>query len=218
MKDLNIAVQKPPAHEVVYHQMREMILFGELAPGQAVTIQGLVSRLGSGTTPVREAIRHLTAEGALKFKGNRRICVPELTPAQLKELSFARLAIEPELARLAVSHMSAEDIQKLEKTDDQLDDAIAKGDIGAYLKQNYSFHHDLYGLAEAPILKSIALSLWLRAGPSLRIVCGRFGTENLPDKHDEALAAMRARDANAVAQAIADDIRQGHEHIKRALS
>ena len=33
---------KTPAHQRVYGQLREMILFGELAPGQAVTIQGLI--------------------------------------------------------------------------------------------------------------------------------------------------------------------------------
>ena len=34
-----------PAHQHVYEQLREMILFGDLAPGQAVTIQGLTDRL-----------------------------------------------------------------------------------------------------------------------------------------------------------------------------
>ncbi len=195
-----------------------MILFGELAPGQAVTIQGLVSRLGSGMTPVREAIRHLTAEGALKFNGNRRISVPELTLLQLEELSFARLTIEPHLAKLAASRVKTGDIRQLEHTDSLLNDAIAQGDVRAYLEQNYSFHHALYVLSEAPILMSIAETLWLRVGPSLRVVCGRIGTDNLPDKHEEALAAMRLGDADAVARAIEGDIRQGHSQIGQSLS
>ena len=194
-----------------------MILFGELAPGQAVTIQGLVSRLDSGTTPVREAIRHLTAEGALIFKDNRRIAGPRLTLSQLEELSFARLQIEPELAKLATSRMKAGDIEGLERADDRLNDAITRGDIRAYLEQNYDFHHRLYALSDAPILISIANALWLRVGPSLRVVCGRVGMDNLPDKHEEALAAMRAGDGDAVAQAIGGDIRQGHEHIRQSL-
>ena len=28
----------PPAHEVVYRRLREMVLFGELEPGQAVRV------------------------------------------------------------------------------------------------------------------------------------------------------------------------------------
>ena len=194
-----------------------MILFGELAPGQAVTIQGLVSRLESGTTPVREAIRHLIAEGALTFKDNRRIVVSRLTLSQLEELSFARLQIEPHLARLATSRMGAGDLKRLEQTDDRLDKAIIRGDIRAYLEENCAFHHALYALSDAPILISIANALWLRVGPSLRVVCGRVGMDNLPDKHEEALAAMRAGNSEAVALAIEGDIRQGHEHIRQSL-
>ncbi len=33
---------KLPAHEIVYQKLRSQILFGDLVPGQAVTIQGLV--------------------------------------------------------------------------------------------------------------------------------------------------------------------------------
>ena len=55
--------RKVPSHELTYVRLRDMVLFGTLAPGQPVTIQGLISDLGAGMTPVREAIRRLTAEG-----------------------------------------------------------------------------------------------------------------------------------------------------------
>lgn len=69
---------KLPDHERAYRALREMVLHGELSPGQPVTIQGLVEALGLGMTPVREAIRRLTSQGALMFKGNRRVEVPQI--------------------------------------------------------------------------------------------------------------------------------------------
>ena len=42
-----------PVHEQVYQDLRARILFGEIAPGQAVTIKGLTEALGAGITPVR---------------------------------------------------------------------------------------------------------------------------------------------------------------------
>lgn len=206
-----------PNHELVYRRIREMILFGELAPGQPVTIHGLVTELGAGMTPVREAIRRLTAEGALDFQGNRRICLPVLSLAQLEELSVARLAIEPHLAFLATEKMNASDIDRLQKVDECLNIAIAQGNVRAYLQHNYRFHEMLYAHSDARILMSIAGTLWVRVGPSLRVVLGRFGTANLPDKHEEALAALRAGDARSVAQAINEDLCQGHEGIRLAL-
>ena len=53
-------------------------------------------------TPVREAIRRLAAEGALLPQGNRRVTVPRLSAADLDQVAFARLTIEPHLAGLAV--------------------------------------------------------------------------------------------------------------------
>ena len=208
----------PPAHETVYRRLRDLILFGELAPGQPVTIQGIAEMLGAGVTPVREAIRRLTAEGALEFQGNRRVCVPQLTVDNVKELIFARQAIEPKLAHLATERAALSDINTLSEIDTRLDTAIGNGDVKAYLELNYRFHTAIYTLAEAPILQAIADGLWLRFGPSLRVVCGRLGTQNLPDQHKEALAAMRIGDANATARAMKDDVIQGMEQVRRSIA
>lgn len=207
----------PPAHQLVYQKIREMVMFGDLAPGQPITIQGLVTLLESGMTPVREAIRRLTAEGALTATDNRRVLVPELTPSLLDELSFARLSVEPHLASLAAARITNAQIDALEAIDLQLDDAINAGDVQAYLRLNYEFHRTLYGHSGTDLLPQIADALWLRAGPSLRVVCGRYGTLNLPDMHEEAVAAMRAGDPEATANAIRLDIMQGHSQIARSL-
>ena len=80
---MDAETRKIPSHEVTYARLRDMILFGHLAPGAPVTIQGLITELDAGMTPVREAIRRLTAEGALVLHDNRRVSVPRMTPALL---------------------------------------------------------------------------------------------------------------------------------------
>jgi DNA-binding GntR family transcriptional regulator len=174
--------------------------------------------LGAGMTPVREAIRKLTAEGALELQGNRRVSVPQLTLSQLDELAYARLTIEPRLGQMAAERLSGKDIAELAKIDADIDVAITTGDVQRYLLNNHRFHFRLYELANAPILLSIVHSLWLRFGPSLRVVCGRYGTSNLPDRHSEALAAMRAGDTGAVAEAVKEDIAQGIDQVRLSLS
>ena len=211
-------IAKRPEHQAVYRQIRDMIMFGILVPGQAVTIQGLVDLIGSGMTPVREAIRRLTAEGALEIGGNRRVTVPEMTLKTLDEISFARLAIEPRLTELAARRMSDAALEDLIYLDEVIDAAIASGNVERYLEFNYRFHFRLYDQADAPVLRRMSQSLWLQSGPALRIVCGRYGTANLPDKHDEALTALREGDPARAAQAIGDDIRQGLGQVRLTLS
>lgn len=209
--------RKIPTHEVTYARLRDMILYGVLAPGQPVTIQGLINDLGAGMTPVREAIRRLAAEGALLPQGNRRVTVPRLTQGLLDQIAFARLTIEPRLAELAAANLTPALKAKLDQADAAVDAAIQSGEIPAYLKANHAFHFALYEASNAPVLVDMARSLWLRFGPSLRIVIAKGGALALPDRHVEARAAMEAGDAAALARAIHSDIAQGVEQVRLAL-
>ncbi|MGB0507232.1 MAG: GntR family transcriptional regulator [Pikeienuella sp.] len=211
-------VTKIPEHVAIYRRMRDMILFGEMAPGQPATIQGLTASIGAGMTPVREAIRRLTAEGALQSLGNRRICVPSLTLSTLDQIEYARLSIEPHIAALATSRATPEMIDELESIDEVIDTAIKTGDIQSYLENNYRFHFRIYEQSGADVLQQLALGMWLRMGPSLRVICARYGASNLPDQHDVTIDALRRGDKKAVSAALAADIRQGVAHIRMSLT
>ncbi|MBL9055188.1 MAG: GntR family transcriptional regulator [Rhodobacteraceae bacterium] len=210
--------RKIPSHELTYARLRDMVLYGHLEPGQPVTIQGLVGDLDAGMTPVREALRRLTAEGALEPQGNRRVTVPRLTPAILEQVAFARLTIEPRLAELAAAQLTPALIETLAALDERVNEALRAGDVPAYLESNHAFHFALYEASGAGVLLDMARSLWLRFGPSLRVVSSLSGIEGLPDGHVEALAAMRAGDAGALAMAIRNEIAQGVEHVRGALA
>ena len=69
-----------------------------------------------------------------------------------------------------------------------------------------------------PIIAATVDRLWLRFGPSLRVVCGRFGTLNLPDKHADLLTALENGDIAAAAQAMAGDVEQGTLQVRAALA
>lgn len=208
---------KIPTHESTYSRLCSMLLFGHLIPGQPVTIQGLADEIGGGMTPVREAIRRLCAEGALTHQGNRRISVARLDAGQLDELRFARLAIEPRIVELAAPGLDAARIIRLGGIDRQLDAAIAADDVLGYLEANHRFHFSLYEIAGAEVLTAIARGLWLRFGPSLRVVCQSFRAGTLPDRHRDALAAMEREDHAGLVAAMRADIVQGIERVGAAI-
>lgn len=208
---------KAPAHQHVYERLRAMILFGDLAPGQAVTIQGLTSELSVGMTPVREALRRLIAEGALTHQGNRRVSVPVLTTESVEELGFMRKTLEPELTRRAAVRITPDQLNYLKSCDTDLNKAIDQGDVGGYLTHNYRFHAYIYLCADAAIMTATVDRLWLQFGPSLRVVCGRFGTNNLPDKHMDLLNALAVGDTEGAANAMAQDVEQGILQVRAAL-
>lgn len=211
------AERKVPSHELTYLRLQEMVLTGKLVPGQAVTIQGLTQELEAGMTPVREAIRRMCAEGALQPQGNRRVSVPNLTPDLLDQIAFARLTIEPRIAELAAPHLTKAVIARLIEIDDAITPAILRKDIPGYLTGNHLFHFTLYQASGAQVLIDITQSLWLRFGPSLRVVAARYLANRLPDQHGAAIAAMRSGDGQALARAVEADIAQGIAMVREAL-
>ncbi|WP_417245078.1 GntR family transcriptional regulator [Celeribacter sp.] len=209
---------KEPAHLRTYRGIRELILSGDLVPGEPVTIQGLTDRLDAGMTPVREAIRRLTSEGALVFHGNRRVTVPVLSLSEVDELIFARLALEPELARRGAAQMDEGAIAALTLVDREIDEAMRMGDMRGYMIHNHRFHMTLYKAARTEVIGPMVDSLWLRSGPALRVMCTRFGSQNLPDMHQVAIQALRDGDTEAVGEAIRRDILQGMENIRAIVA
>jgi DNA-binding GntR family transcriptional regulator len=73
--------RKIPSHEITYARLRDMILYGHLAPGAPVTIQGLITELDAGMTPVREAFARLAIEPKLA-----ELAAPKLTGGQIDRL------------------------------------------------------------------------------------------------------------------------------------
>lgn len=207
--------RKIPVHEQVYRKLREMILYGELAPGQAVTIYGLVDELDVGMTPVREAIRRLTAEGALVFQGNRRVSLPDLSRNDLEDIAFVRRSIEPKLAMKAAENITPEIIEAMATIDAKLNEAIEKGNVSEYMRYNHKFHFTLYAEAHSELLYSMVSTLWLRYGPLYRVISGRWGTQQLADCHDETIAALSNGDIQGVGDAILADMDQGFGIVRK---
>ena len=206
---------KIPVHEQVYRKLREMILYGELAPGQAVTIYGLVDELDVGMTPVRETIRRLTAEGALVFQGNRRVCLNDLGMQDLEDIAFVRRSIEPKLAMQAAENITPDIIEEMKAIDAKLNNAIAKGNVLDYMRYNHQFHFTLYAEAQSELLHSMVSTLWLRYGPLYRVISGRWGTQQLVDRHDETIAALSNGDIKGVGDAILADMDQGFDIVRK---
>ena len=98
------------AHERIYLALKERLLFGGFLPGKAVTLRGLADDLDVSPMPVRDAVRRLTAEGALESHGNRRVSIPAMTSKRYREINLTRSLLEPELAVMALPYIDQDDI------------------------------------------------------------------------------------------------------------
>ena len=99
--------------DLAYERIRRLVLDGDIAPGERLGQVELAERLGVSRTPVREALRRLSAEGLVEFSPNRGFRAADLgLDAVLRRLEV-RLILEPGIARLAAGRRTDADLAAL---------------------------------------------------------------------------------------------------------
>ncbi|MCW5710044.1 MAG: GntR family transcriptional regulator [Shinella sp.] len=203
-------------HEYAHRRLRQAIMVGSIRPGESLTIRGIAEAMESSPTPVREALRRLSSEGALRVLDNRRIMVPRMTADRFSELVSLRSVLEQHAARRAVPHITERRIDRLEEIDRAQDEAIARKDNANALLLNQEFHRALYTANPEQVILPMVESIWLQLGPFLGIAMEHVAQLYFVDRHQEAIAALRKRDEDAVAAAIKADISEGIGGFERA--
>lgn len=203
--------------ERAYRQISDLILDGEIAPGQTVTIQGLAEAFGVSTMPVREALKRLTAAGALTMTG-RSMGIPPLSLERLADLRRVRLNIEALATEWAAQSIEQRELDTLSVQCSRLDGAVAAGDVKEYLRANHAFHFIVYDAARSPALSAIIESLWLQISPYFNLLreSGNYTAANT--QHQAILGALRARDSKAAGAALRGDIDGAYTVLKGMLS
>ena len=199
----------PSSHDRVYRGLRTRIMHGEIAPGQALTLRGVGEEFEVSMTPAREAIRRLTAEGALTLSSSGRVSTPELTNDRIEELAALRALIEVELASRALPRAHIALIDRLQSINGLISEDIARHDAVGYIRRNLEFHRTLYLRAQAPAMLAMAETVWLQLGPTMRSLYGKLTRKESPHYHRLIIGALKAGDEPGLRLAVRSDVTQG---------
>src|SRR5271169_3074940 len=145
-----LPVTRAPRHTLqdhVFRQLCELILNGEIAPGQLITIQTLADAFGVSAMPVREALQRLTAARALTVISGRSIGIPQITRERLLDLRRVRMELESLAATWATPNIADAEIDRLQECIQNMKEAARSGDRKQYLRLNRTFHFAIYGAA-----------------------------------------------------------------------
>lgn len=123
-----------------YQWIRDQILTGQVSPGSVVSQVRLAEQLKISRTPLREALRHLTAEGLIISDFNRRIRISELDLADFDEIYAMRLALEPIGVRTTVPTLTSEQKDQLRQHVAMMEVAIEREDLQMLRIHHKGFH------------------------------------------------------------------------------
>ena len=178
--------------DMVTALIRELLMTGELGPGEQLRQRDLAQRFGVSQTQVREAMRRLESEGLLSCDTHRGFTVVVADLGRVEENFRIRAALESLGASLAARKVDPAGLGRLRELNEQMR-TLADGDP-RYVELNREFHFTVYEYAHSPLLLSLMRLLWasLHGGPRVT----RTHAESAR-QHDQILAALAGGDAGA---------------------
>lgn len=201
-----------PLNEQVYQQLKWALMVGDYLPGSKLSIRSVAAGMGISTMPVREALKRLVSERALKSSANRSFQVDRLAPKRVSDLFFLRACLEGIATELATPLLTGAQIDRLDELAVLTSDDVDEHNMDHYLVHNYSFHFTIYTAAGNSELVSIIEGLWAQTGPYLRAGRDhRLTSLDWQQMHAPIARAIRVRDASGARTLIERDISWGTE-------
>ena len=206
--------------ERVHTELRELLMGGELAPGQKMSLRSVAETLGVSMMPVREAVARLVSDQSLEVLPNRAVRVPLMTRSRFKELTRVRLAVEGFAAEEAARSRTEPDLVGMQRCEEAFLAEARSPDPQAdrAVRTNKEFHFAVYRATGLPTLVGIIEGLWLKIGPvlnfDLKASPERLRTGGATEHHRRLLTAVKLGDAAAARQALVDDIRGAASFIE----
>jgi DNA-binding GntR family transcriptional regulator len=206
--------------EQAYQQLRRAVMGGVFSPGTVITIRAAADALGVSPMPVRAALGRLESEGALIARGSKRTMeIPALTHEEYRELRDIRIVLEGLAAERAVSNITPDELQAVERNCEAMQAAAEAGDLAAYTQANWAFHLSVYRASRMEVLVGMIESLWLRVGPYVKFMLPDRQSllASMPD-HWRALEALQKKSGAGARKAVGEDISHCAVNLLKVLA
>jgi DNA-binding GntR family transcriptional regulator len=203
-------------HDEVAQQLRDQIFAGTLCQGSFIDEASLCEHLKISRTPLREALKVLTAEGLVRHEPRRGCFVREVSEQDLDEIFPIIALLEGRCAYEAALHISDSDITALDGLHDRLQQHSKLKRINDYYATNLTIHEAIITLANNRWLAQVISDL------RKILKLARLQQLHAPGRLDQSLhehmaiyAALRARDGAGAEAAMRTHLTRQREALKQ---
>lgn len=201
------------AEEEIVERIFEAVIEQRLPPGTKLSESGLCEAFGVGRMRVRRSLLLLASREVVELYSNRGAFVASPTAAQAREVFEARMAIEPNVARLAVERATAADIEALEQHLERESLAHNTGNRRDAIRFSGQFHIMLAQIAANGVMLRMIKELITRTS----LIIGIFGAPGVSNCRDEdharILEAFKTRDKAMAARLMSSHLEHIQAHI-----
>jgi DNA-binding GntR family transcriptional regulator len=218
MSDIAIITRRSLYDELAL-LLREMIINGELKPGDKIAEQALCLRFGVSRTPLREALKVLTAEGLVHLSPNRGASVASITAQEVDELFPIMGALEALAGEIACARITARDLARLRKLHATMIKHFNRKEISPYLMLNQAIHEAIFEITGNASLIQLYKTILARTH-AVRFVVQRSPVrwQEATDDHERMMQALENRDGPALAAIMKEHLRNKAVMVHETLA
>jgi DNA-binding GntR family transcriptional regulator len=180
----------------VVDRLRDLIIEGEIEPGERLHEMNLSETLNVSRTPLREALKLLASEGLVDLLPGRGARVSVLSAGGAQDLFEVVSGLERLAAELAAVRMTSRDLARLKAMHDRMSEHFAAGEKREYFALNHAIHVAIVAAAKNDTLTGTHATLMSRArrGSYAALASEARWKESMTE-HEELMEALERRDA-----------------------
>jgi DNA-binding GntR family transcriptional regulator len=217
-QDPSSQIERVPLHEEVTNRLRDMIVSLRLPPGERIQEMEVAQLLGVSRTPVREAIKVLTAEGLVELLPLRGAIVKAFSAKDARDMLEVIALVETYAGERACQADPAR-IDAILEIHQEMKRLFEARQRLAYFALNQRIHEALIALADNDTLSMTHATL------SKRMRSLRYSGNSTPEnwtaamsEHEQMMVALAARDGQALSRIMGEHIRNTWPRIQDVVS
>ena len=213
----------PTVGSSTYERIKHDIIFGELAPGAKLKLDGLRDRYAASVSTLRETLNRLASEGFVQAAEQRGFFVRPVSAEDLTEIAELRIllecsALETSIAcgdadwegNLVAAHHKLHRVEQKMLAGDRSDKELWK-------RYDWEFHQAMIQACNSQNLLSLHGTLFDKYLRYQMLVLTYRG-EAAAQEHRDMFDAALARDTARAKQVLETHIRLGLEHTLAAMA
>jgi DNA-binding GntR family transcriptional regulator len=196
--------------------VRELIMSGQVRPGEFLRMEPIAEAIGVSNTPVREGLLSLRSEGFVELVPRRGFVVAPVSRQDVHDLFWAQAQLAGELGARAAAVITPAQIDDLEAINERLGAAVAAQDRRAVAILGHDFHRQI-NLAAGSHRLTLLLGSVVRHLPNRFYASLEGRLAAIGNDHPQMIAALRDRDAARVRELTEEHILHGAQGVLAML-
>jgi GntR family transcriptional regulator, rspAB operon transcriptional repressor len=210
--------RRRPMRDQIYPLIRDLILTGQIAPGDILDEKAVAAQLRVSRTPVREAVKKLSDEHLVDVVAQSGTRVASIDTQEIEQAYLIRRALEMESAARAAPRMNDAHAENL--TDILLlhERAIEQKNFVKAIAIDDSFHRTIAQIAEMPRLWHMVEISKAHLDRCRHMLLPRTGEAAATlEQHREVIRALNTRTGETARDAMRNHLDAAYRSVERML-